>query len=191
MEKEYKTARLQLDARKLHAIGVATLVLMVVVAVIILFFPRKTAPIDHFYKALQKGSVSELQKCMPQEVWDYAAQAYASDTSHTSSFAAYMKDFVVQINQALTNQNGEKLKLSYRVTDKKEFDNQQIRALAQFLAQNYLLDADGVTEACEFTVDTVCKGTRGRTEETGDRYIVYKYHEEWFLYLNPLAGLMS
>ncbi len=173
------------DRRKLLSIGVATLFVAAAVAVIILFYPRKTVPIDHFYKALQTGSVSELQKCMPPDAWSYASGQYAADKTHTDSFRDYMNAYVTDIHKMMTERYGQKFKITYRVTNKEEFGNEQLNHLAQTLYSRYELDPLTITEACTITVDTTCKGPLSSETSRSDTFVVYKLNGKWYLYFDP------
>lgn len=173
------------DRRKLLAIGAATLCVAVVVAVIVLFYPRKTVPIDHFCKALRTGSVSELQQCMPPDAWSYAAGQYSADEAHQDTFRDYMSDYTQSIHKMLVERYGQNLKISYRVTNKEEFGNEKLNKLAQDLFQRYELDPVTITEACTITVDTTCKGTLKTETSYADTFVVYKLNGKWYLYFDP------
>lgn len=173
------------DRRKLISIGVATLFVAAAVTVIILFYPRKTVPIDHFYKSLQTGSVTELQKCMPTDAWSYASGQYAAEDAHTDSFRDYMNAYVTDIHKMMTEHYGQKFKITYRVTNKEEFGNEQLNQLAQDLYRRYELDPVTITEACTITVDTTCKGTLSTETSHGDTFVVYKLNGKWYLYFDP------
>lgn len=185
---EQTTKKLQLDRRKLLAIGISTLCVALVVAIILLFYPQKTAPIDRFCRALQKGSCIELQRCMPQAAWNSLCDKYEADAAHTNTFEEEMTQLVNETHLALHKQLGDKFKISFRVTDKKEYDNERLGKLAMLLSEKFGLDTDAVTEACELLVDTTSKGTDAKTVDENELYIVYKYHEEWYLYFDPLGG---
>lgn len=182
MEEETKRG-LNLDRQKLIAIAAVTLALALMVAVLILFSPRKTAPIDHFYKSLQKGSAAELQKCMPQAAWDHAAETYDGE----QSINAYLSGFTAAFCDELTSYYGAKLKISYRVTNKRDYDNQQLHQLALLLQDMYGLDPVTITEGCEITVDTTCKGSLKKETTSGDLFIVYRLNGKWYLLYDPLS----
>lgn len=177
-----------LDPRKLMVILISTLCVALVVAAIILFSPRKTAPIDRFCRALQKGSYIELQKCMPKEAWETASAMYNSDATRPGTFVSELNLIVTETKKALTETCGDKLKITYTVKDKKDYDNEKLGRLAQYLSEKFGLDVDAVTEACELLVDTTSKGTKAKQVDENDLYIVYKYNEEWYLYFDPLSG---
>lgn len=188
MNEEAKTRFLHLDKRKLQIIAFAILLLAIVVAVIILLYPQKTTPIDHFYKALQKGNVEELQKCMPEDAWSYAAGKYAESDFRQEDFQDYMAEVISETNTALVDFYGDKLKISYTVTNNKEYDNELLAQLASVLSEKFALDQTEITEACEITVDTTSKGSKGKQTEEGDLFVVYKYNGKWYLFFDPLSG---
>lgn len=189
MKKTNREEKRRLDRKKLVTIGIATFFLAIAVAIIILFYPRKTVPISHFYKALQNGSVTELQKCMPADAWSYAAGQYSADETHEDTFRDYMDDYVTSMHGLLTERYGKKLKISYRVTNKEEFDNEELNALAKDLYQRYEIDPVTVTEACTITVNTTCKGTLLTETSYSDIFVVYRMNGKWYLYFDPFYAL--
>lgn len=195
MEKVLKTQKTEekrktrFDRKKLLSIGIATLFVAAAVAVIILFYPRKTVPIDHFYKALQTGSVTELQKCMPPDAWSYASGKYSADEQHRDSFRDHMNDYVSGIHGMLLERYGQKLKISYRVTNKEEFGNEELNQLAQELYRLYEIDPLTITEACTITVDTTCKGKLCTETSQADTFVVYKLNGKWYLFFDPFYSI--
>lgn len=181
--------KLHLDRKKLLAIGIAILCVALVVTIVILGFPHKTAPINHFCKAMQKGSIEEFERCMPTEAWAYAEQQYDPEGTKKVTLHDEMTLLVLQTNAALDERFGKKLKVSFHVTEMRVYDNESLRKLAQTLNDKFNLNPEEITEACEFVVDTVTKGGKGKQTQEGDLYIVYKYHEQWYLYFDPLNAI--
>lgn len=186
MEEE-QTKQPFLNRKKLQTICAAILAVALMVAVLILFSPRKTAPIDRFYRSLQKGTAEDLLKCLPEQALEFASEKYDAEVG-TGTLRGYLSALTSELHESMAVQYGEKLKISFRVTNKKDYDNEQLHRLALLLEEMYGLDPVTVTEACEITVDTTCKGSLSKETTQGDIFIVYRFNGKWYLLFDPLSG---
>lgn len=169
------TTKPGLSGKTLAAIacGAVAAVVVLILVCSALFSGGKETPLKNYCKAYGKGSASAFMDLYPEKVleanydWDY------DDKDD-------VQDYLDGIHEYCEGAYGENFKVSYEIKEEKELDKSCVKALGEYLEDDYRLDADEVSAAYLMEVKLILEGDDDR-ESDKDWLVIYKYDGNWYM----------
>lgn len=165
--------------KKLLIPGIALLVVVaLVIGAFAIFGSAYKRPIDDQMDMLVgKASKTQVKRMYPTEVWEYYEEEW--DMDFEDQYEEY-EDGVDDIQDELEDEYGKNVKVSYKVTDKDEWDEDDLDELRDRLHDTYGIKKKSIKKAFEVEVDMTIKGSEDKdNEET--TFDVVKIGNTWYL----------
>lgn len=162
-----------------QCIGIAAGALAVLIILLVLVFGGNggmTKPIDNLIAITFKGKFEKIKDMAPAEYWEYMEDEYDLDIDEMIEEAEENADDMMDYYE---EEYGDNIRVSYKVTKKKELSDKKLEGIAEALADAYDLDEDKFTSAYELDVEMTIKGSEDDDEEENEMTVI-KYAGKWY-----------
>lgn len=160
---------------KLLAIAGAVVVGVVVLILLCsaLFGGGRETPLKNYCKAYGKANVSAFLKLYPEEVLD---EVYDWDSDDKDDIQDYLDDGLDDMEDIY----GEDITMSYEIKTEKELNDKRLKALGEYLEDNYDMDADELSAGYVMQVKWTIEGDDD-SDNSKNWVVVYKYDGDWYM----------
>ena len=135
-----------------------------------------TKPIDNLIAITFKGKFEKIKDMAPAEYWEYMEDEYDLDIDEMIEEAEENADDMMDFYE---EEYGDNIRVSYKITKKKELSDKKLEGIAEALADAYDLDEDKFTSAYELDVEMTIKGSEDDDEEENEMTVI-KYAGKWY-----------
>lgn len=174
-------------------IGAAVAVVVLIVVIILLSNAYKT-PLNNYVDVMYKGKFDKIEKMAPKEYWDWFEETYKkSADEYIDELKENKDDYMEELEEIY----GDNIKVSYKITDKKELSKKKIENIAEVLSDKYDIKESSVKKGYNLEYEMTVKGSEDDTETEGEITVI-KIGMTWYLvnyresggktYVNFVAG---
>ena len=153
--------------------GVVAGVIVLIILCSALFGGGRQTPLKNYCKALGKANASAFLKLYPEEVLE---EDYDWDRDDKDDIQDYLEDYVDNLEDIY----GEDIKMSYEVKTEKKLNDKRLKALGEYLEDDYDMDADELTAGYVMQVKWTIEGDDDSKSDK-DWVVVYKYDGDWYM----------
>jgi hypothetical protein len=159
-------------------IGLSAIAVVVIIIVIILASCLSGGykdPVDDYIKAITKTDGNAMSECLPDAVNEYVEDEVMD--SKYDSVDEYYEDILEDMLDVYELKYGDNVKMSYKITKKKEIKDSDLEDVEDSINDNY--DADvKVTKGYKLKVKMTIKG-EDDDDDSSDWISVYKIDGKW------------
>lgn len=166
---------------KVLAVGIGAVAIVLVLLILIISLIAGSGAykkaIGNYIDATFRGKENKIEKCAPDEYWDYIKEN--SDIKISDVTKNYKDEYYEDLVDALEEEYGSNLKFNYKITDKDEVSEKILDEIKDSLKANYDIQRKKVTKAYELEIEIKIKGKDD--DDTNDaEMIVAKIDGKWY-----------
>ncbi len=156
------------------AIALGAIIIVIVLIVALSSSPKDA--VKNYVNGTFNGDYDAFIDMQPTEVWEYMEKEYDQEMPDEKDFEEIYESSL----EALEEEYGKDVSVSYKVTDKDELDEDDLKDIRNTLKDTYDISKKDVTAAYELDVELTIEGDDD--EETKDAtFIVYKLNGDWYV----------
>ena len=159
------------------AFGSIALVLVIVLIAILAGGKAYEKAIDNYIDVAFKCKIEKVKNLAPSAYWDYFEDAYDMDID---DLIKELKDSSDDILDALEEEYGKRIKVSYKVTDADKLDKDDLKDVKDALKNRYDIPKKSVTDAYELEIEMKIKGSEDEDEDEMEMLVV-KIDGKWYV----------
>lgn len=156
--------------------GVLVVVILASIFIPMLFKGYKKA-IDNYLDVMAKGNVKKIEKIAPKEYWEYLEDE--EDLDIDELIEELEEDWEDQ-EEEIEEQYGKRVKISYKVTKKKEVTKKVLKGIAEAIEEKYDIDSKKVTKVYDIKVKVTIKGSEDEDTDSS-KLSVAKIGGSWYV----------
>ena len=161
--------------------GAALIIVLIVVLCIVLGGSSPDGVVGDYLKLMQaKASKSDIKNMMPKALWEYVEEEYEVELDDVWEwYDEEYKDNWEESLEGMEEEYGKNVKISHKITDKEEMDEDDVEDLADELKEQYDIKKKSVTAAYELEVELTIKGSEDDDSNDMDMTAV-KIDGKWY-----------
>lgn len=140
-----------------------------------------TKPLDNFFDGAFGADVDKLLKAMPEEVVEEIEDSDYMDIDD-------LEDMLDELLEEMEDEYGKRVKVSYKVEDKKELSEKKLDALKDELKDSYGISKKDVKKAMELELEVTIKGSEDK-DSNDMEVVVVKIGGKWYMSPDSLYGI--
>ncbi len=158
-------------------IGVIAVVLVIVLVISLFGGKGYEKAVDKYIDVMLKGNVEKVKDLAPEAYWDYLEDTYDVDID---DLVEELEETSEDMLEAFEDEYGERIKISYKVTDADRFDEDDLKDVKDALKDKYDIAKKSVTDAYELEIELKIKGSDDEDEDEMELYAV-KVDGKWYV----------
>lgn len=128
--------------------------------------PEYEEPVKSFIEGMSEANSEKFLNAFPEFLSKYMKQSFTNDSLN-------------EILEDAKEEYGEDLKMTYKIADKKELSEEELKQQKENLKENYGQEVS-IEEGYKLTVEITTKGNK-KEETDSDEFLVYKIDGKWCL----------
>ena len=174
---------LKTNPNKTTLIALAVIAIVVILVVIIVLTlvvgGRYKKPITNMFNGMEKADAAKYLKSVPQAQLDYLEETVVDESESYDSVEEYYQEIVDSTLEAMEDEYGSDIKLSYDVERKSELSDRQLRNIRDNIENYYDANVE-VTKGFNVRVEVTIKGDDDEETEFAN-LIVAKVDGDWVM----------
>lgn len=168
------------NKKLLIPIAAVAVVLVVIITAALLFSNPFGNALDSFFEvASGEAKLKDVQALAPAEVWNYIEDE--EDLTAKDLYEYYDAEMREEAAEELEEEYGNNIKISYKITKKKELSDKKLGEYRDELNDNYGIKKKDVKKAYKLTLDVTVKGSEDKETEEMDLLLI-KVGNKWYVY---------
>lgn len=177
-----------LFANKNLVTAIIGIVALVLVAAIVcgIFVPTEKTPVKDLINITLKGDFDKLEKMLPKDYLEWVEDELDSDIDDLIKAEEESADHYME---ALENEYGDNIRISIKITDKKELSKKKLNDIKDNLKEIGINKKD-VKKAVKLSVDYTIKGSDDKDEDDF-KVVVVKIGGKWYAITDEGHGFLT